>query len=87
MNAPLNSRPRPSKQAGTGPSPDVDDELVGAGAGGTAEQHGVVLLQALGHVVGVQDGLLGGLRMGAGGTGRHRLALTADGAGAWSPWA
>lgn len=45
-------------------SPDVDDELVGAGAGGAPEQHGVVLLQPLGHVVGVQDGLLGGLLKG-----------------------
>ncbi len=37
---------------------------MGAGAGGATEQHGVVALQPLGHVVGVQDGQLGGLRGG-----------------------
>lgn len=42
---------------------------MGAGAGGAAEQHGVVALQPLGHVVGIQDGQLGGLlrSRGAGG--------------------
>ena len=39
----------------------VHNELVGAGAIGPLEQHRVVWLQHLGHVVGVQDGQLGGL--------------------------
>ena len=41
--------------------PKVDDELVRASAVFAAEQNGVVVLQALGHVVGVEDRRLGRL--------------------------
>ena len=41
--------------------PQVQDELVRAGAVFAAEQDGVVLLEALRHVVCVQDGKLGGV--------------------------
>lgn len=41
--------------------PQVQDELVRAGAVLAAEQDGVVLLQALRHVVRVQDRELGGV--------------------------
>ena len=49
-------------RARLGEAAQVDDELVRAGAVGAAEEHRVVVLQALGHVVGVQDGALGRLQ-------------------------
>lgn len=60
--SPIATQSSPPRNSEQPRSPDVQDELVGAGAGGTAEQHGVVALQPLGHVVGIQDGQLGGLQ-------------------------
>ena len=48
-------------EAKKGEAPDVQDELVSAGACRAMEEPGVVALQPLGHVVGVEDGQLGGV--------------------------
>ena len=59
---------------------------MGAGAGGAAEEHGVVALQALGHVIGVEDGLLGGLRGGHGGEHAGAVAVSEPAAEVWARW-